>query len=246
MNKVEIDRDALRRLVALARLATDRARTGLDLHSIHTGMIVLGDLTQRDAKRKATGIIPEGFEDQFEVPHGQQLVSIQRDRLADLVKLAEQAPAYKDGTAWACFAVNDGNEAANPDSRAAKQAKDKRDWAIRTEAEKRIIGQLLDDVFNRGYSITVAYDRYDGEAADEALDKTTDKSLILANLWACDEEYLVLHDPYNGNNRHGWVLLVHGNHPSEVIADYTGNLDKIVNTNAAKKITDEIEAQDFA
>lgn len=113
--------------------------------------------------------------------------------------------------------------------------------AIRQAAERRIISRLLKDAFARGYHATLSYG--DDLDPEPELLKTTDRLLILRSMWAAAEEKLYFHD--HGTPM-GWVLVVHGNHPSEVIADYTNNLDSIVNTPQAMKLNSEIENIDFA
>ena len=84
--------------------------------------------------------------------------------------------------------------------------------SIETQIIKATIDTLLDD----GLSIAV----HDGE--DIALHRTRNANAILKAMRTTDEDYLIV---WRGVISCGWVRFIYGNDDTEVINDYTVNLE---------------------
>jgi len=81
--------------------------------------------------------------------------------------------------------------------------------------EKRSATALVSAALAMGYSMSV----YDGE--EWALRRSTDQRAILAELGATDVDWLHFHKP--DGTQAGAAMLVYGNGPGELVADYTAN-----------------------
>lgn len=92
----------------------------------------------------------------------------------------------------------------------------------RQAIEKKIVTFLVDKALTFGFSVTV----FDGE--EHPVRESKDMTLILDNLFACDEEWLQFYDA--GHKIVGVVSLVYGNDGYDVIADHTVNAmtDKVM------------------
>lgn len=88
--------------------------------------------------------------------------------------------------------------------------------------ETQIIEATIDALLDEGYKIAV----YDGE--DIALHKTRNLSAIMAAMRTTDEDYLFIHTPGSGYRRDGWIRFIYGNGETEVINDYTMNMEKVM------------------
>ncbi len=93
-----------------------------------------------------------------------------------------------------------------------------------------LLRSLVDELLAQGLSAWVSYDRgYDRD--EEGFGKlTTDRKALLKALGECDEEHLFIG---KDGKEIGWIFLVYGNSPGELISDYTTNLEQyIVKTEA--------------
>lgn len=93
---------------------------------------------------------------------------------------------------------------------------------LRQEIERKIASQVINDLHNAGFSISVNNDGDEDEVVC-----SLDHNEVLGALMASDEDYLYAIKP--GEVLHsGWVRLVYGNDGSDVISDYTTNLDSVL------------------
>jgi hypothetical protein len=93
----------------------------------------------------------------------------------------------------------------------------------RQEVERKIVVQVIKDLHNAGYNITVN----DGE--EEVLEKSLDQTDVLDAMFSTDEDYLIAVDATTGI-RIGYVRLIYGNDGPDVINDYTTNLEHVLAT----------------
>ena len=87
-------------------------------------------------------------------------------------------------------------------------------------SDRTVVSALVKQLLAKDWRISI----HDGE--DWCLKRSIDPKEIMANLFATDEEILLIRDQ-NGTKL-GRILLVYGNEPdgSEVVADYsTGNAE---------------------
>lgn len=89
----------------------------------------------------------------------------------------------------------------------------------RISIESRIVKKIVEDALAQGFSLSV----FDGE--DWSVNESTNKTEILDNLQACDEENLYF---YKDGKQVGGVLLVYGNDGYDVICDYHTNLETVL------------------
>ncbi len=82
--------------------------------------------------------------------------------------------------------------------------------------DTRVLRRLVKDLLAEGYALTV----HDGE--DETVRDSRDPTAIMAALRTTDEDYLIAK---RGESQVGWVRLVYGNSPGEVICDYSLSLE---------------------
>jgi hypothetical protein len=99
------------------------------------------------------------------------------------------------------------------------------------EKERQVIDRAVRDLLAAGFLVGV----FDGEA--HTLRPQREPQPVLAALWSVDEEYLTVYTPERYERevkaggpvgipgRGGWVLLVHGNDGSDVIADHSASLE---------------------
>ncbi len=90
--------------------------------------------------------------------------------------------------------------------------------SVETQIIKATIAALLDE----NYQIAVN----DGE--DITLAKTRNASAVLAAMRTTDEDYLLVYLQGYGTRRYGWVRFIYGNGETEVINDYTVNLEPVM------------------
>lgn len=83
-------------------------------------------------------------------------------------------------------------------------------------SEQKIVARLVDVILATGYTISV----YDGEAFP--VKRSDERDTILNNLGATEEEQLNVRSKAT-KEMIGTILLVYGNEPGVVIADYTDN-----------------------
>ena len=88
--------------------------------------------------------------------------------------------------------------------------------SIETQIIKATIAALLD----HGYMLAV------DDGGEIALHKTQDADGILAAMRTTDEDYLIVY--HQGSRRVGWVRFIYGNGETDVINDYTTNLEPIM------------------
>jgi hypothetical protein len=91
--------------------------------------------------------------------------------------------------------------------------------AITRTTERAILKSLIEELISHGLTITVDY----GED-DYPINKSADSEAILAQMWACDEERLIVHQD---SKRMGSILLIYNNGDDgwTVVADYSVNLE---------------------
>lgn len=85
-----------------------------------------------------------------------------------------------------------------------------------SEIEQMIVGKLVTDLLNAGYSLTI----FNGGVEPE-LNRSSDAAVIFAALAASDHDEIVVRQR---EIRKGWIRLIWGN-DCDVISDYTINLE---------------------
>lgn len=115
----------------------------------------------------------------------------------------------------------------------------------RIDIEKQVVTCIVEQALKKGYIITV----FDGEAYP--IKKSNDKTAILKELFACDEEMLIIRMPYG--DKIGTVTLIYGNDGWDVVNDYswverngrnTQDLMKdLIDEGAVKELTDKLEKE---
>ena len=105
----------------------------------------------------------------------------------------------------------------------------------RIRAEKRMASGLIKACLKRGYSVTID----NGE--DKPVIRSTNYREIMTELWATDEEHVVIHDA--DGTPLGWFFLVYGNDGWDLISDYSANdvCDEIYNTDISP-LADKVES----
>jgi hypothetical protein len=81
-------------------------------------------------------------------------------------------------------------------------------------------------LLSAGYEISI-----DNGAEENELNNSRDENEIMRSLFACDEEVLIVRrvgEREDTPATRGFVRLVYGNSPEEVVCDYSMNLDAIV------------------
>lgn len=101
------------------------------------------------------------------------------------------------------------------------------------DLEKMVAARTIATLLDAGYTISVN----DGEAI--TVTDSTDPKAIFDAMFTTDEDYLIAQSREAGNR--GWVRFIYGNAPSEVINDYTTNLEKVLKPIDA--LTDELSEQ---
>jgi len=97
-----------------------------------------------------------------------------------------------------------------------------------TSLDGILLRALVDELLANGLSAWVSYDRgYDRKSEGGDMDDTltTNREALLEALGECDEEHLFIGK--NGKEI-GWIFLVYGNNPGDLISDYTVNLEKFI------------------
>lgn len=87
-------------------------------------------------------------------------------------------------------------------------------------AERGIAREVIRCLVDAGYSVTI------DNSADHPVKRSTNKREIFDALCQTGQDYLVAYDMVG--QRVGWVWLVYGNEPCELIADYTLNLEAVI------------------
>jgi len=101
--------------------------------------------------------------------------------------------------------------------------------------ERMIVRKVIADALAAGFALDV----YDG--GEFVLTRSTDPAAILAAMFSTDEDYLHYRAPPEGP-RKGWVRFTYGNGGSDVVSDYTTNLEPVMK--GASLLADAIEAGD--
>lgn len=96
---------------------------------------------------------------------------------------------------------------------------------LRQSIEKQIVQAAVEGLIAAGYRVAV----FDGE--EIAQTPTTNTTEIMQALFACDTEWLHVHDEVGKHI--GWVALVYGNDGWDVIQDHTVNLEPALEKAAA-------------
>lgn len=103
--------------------------------------------------------------------------------------------------------------------------------SVKTQIIKATIAALLAD----GYMLAV------DDGGEIALQKTQDPDAILAAMRTTDEDYLIVYRQGYGSRREGWVRFIYGNGETDVINDYTVNLEPVMVK--IMELIDEYEAR---
>jgi hypothetical protein len=88
--------------------------------------------------------------------------------------------------------------------------------------EDQIIKATIALLLAEGYMLAV------DDGGEIALQKTQDADATLAAMRTTDEDYLIVYRQGYGSRRVGWVRFIYGNDGTEVINDYTVNLEPIM------------------
>ncbi len=88
--------------------------------------------------------------------------------------------------------------------------------------EDQIIKATIKALLDAGYMLSVN----DGEVT--TVIKSVDKAAIFEAMKTTDEDYLLVHARATGWRRIGWVRFIYGNGETDVINDYTVNLEPIM------------------
>ena len=92
--------------------------------------------------------------------------------------------------------------------------------AKRQEMERQIVRKVIDDTLATGrYTLSV----FDGE--EETVKDSGDAERIFEAMFSTDEDRLLF---LKGGKQVGWVCFIYGNDGWDVIADYTGNLEMVL------------------
>lgn len=83
------------------------------------------------------------------------------------------------------------------------------------QAEEKIVAQLIRQIIQDGYFISL----FDGE--EYPVEHNRDEVLILNSIGATDADQIWIER--SNHSIVGWIYLVYGNEPEEVICDYTAN-----------------------
>jgi hypothetical protein len=115
---------------------------------------------------------------------------------------------------------------AQPDDAAALARIENPKLRLRILIERAIIRRAVEDIIAGGGLVTV----FDGE--EYGLLRSANRDAIMAELGACDEEYLNVVKPddtaKSGYRLVGSILLVYGNDGWDVIADYHSGLEQVL------------------
>jgi hypothetical protein len=106
--------------------------------------------------------------------------------------------------------------------------------AHRLRLEMEVVTQVIDSALHEGWSISV----FDGEGW--TVERSRDRAAIIAALRTTDEDQLQFHNE-QGEHR-GWVRLIYGNLPWEVVNDYSTRLDAFMAP--ISKFCDEMEERE--
>ena len=92
--------------------------------------------------------------------------------------------------------------------------------------EDQIIKTTIKALLDAGYVLSVN----DGE--ETTVNRSANIAQVFAAMKTTEEDYLLAYDGIRGDRRlnqgHGWVRFVYGNDDTEVINDYTLNLDPVM------------------
>jgi hypothetical protein len=102
----------------------------------------------------------------------------------------------------------------------------------RQRMERQVVRAAIDAALAAGYTLAV----FDGE---EVHPKSRDRKAIFAEMFATDDEYLMVYGAADGQ-RLGWMRFIYGNDGWDVLADYTVNLEPLMP--AVNELTDKLEA----
>ena len=97
---------------------------------------------------------------------------------------------------------------------------------LRMNGERRAVRKIVRDLLSAGYEISI-----DNGAEENELNNSRDENEIMRSLFACDEEVLIVRrvgEREDTPATRGFVRLVYGNSPEEVVCDYSMNLDAVV------------------
>ena len=89
----------------------------------------------------------------------------------------------------------------------------------RQKLERLIASVLIRDALKAGYTISV------NNGEEIVITMSVDRTAILKEMFSVDEERLIF---FKDGKQIGWVFFVYGNDGYDVICDYAGNLEHIM------------------
>ena len=92
---------------------------------------------------------------------------------------------------------------------------------MRQEVERKIAAAFITAALAAGYTINI----HNGGSGPELPQPSSDKEVILAAMFATDDEHLMV---YKDGKQIGWVYFVYGNSGWDVISDYSTNLGPLM------------------
>jgi hypothetical protein len=104
--------------------------------------------------------------------------------------------------------------------------------SARQYIERKIASAVVTAALKAGYSVSV------NNGEDLPVKKSTDKALILKNMFQTDDEHLFV---YNGDKFLGWIHFVYGNEGWDVVSDYIVSLESIANSAEVQKLIARFE-----
>lgn len=103
--------------------------------------------------------------------------------------------------------------------------------------EKLIFKSVVNAALHQGYAISLN----DGE--ETTVRRSRDPKELLDAAFSTDEDYLFLHEG-DEKARYGWIHFVYGNDGTDVISDYTTNLDELLDP--INKRIEKLDAGDIS
>lgn len=115
----------------------------------------------------------------------------------------------------------------------------------RQNIEKKIITCIVQEAIKKGFLLTI----YDGDA--HPIKGSNDEAAIMKELFACDEEWIILHD--QDKQWVGSMLFIYGNDGYDVVADYSWTekdgrnthpvMEQLLDQGPVKELTDQLEKE---
>ncbi len=87
-----------------------------------------------------------------------------------------------------------------------------------TNLDGQLLRALVDEILAQGLEAWVSYDHGEEREDRDFVGLISDREALLDALGECDEEHLFIG---KDGKELGWIFLVYGNGPGELISDYT-------------------------